>query len=157
MEPGKSYFAWVRNAGELLIPNSKTFRFVGIHSNSSMQRTDANVAVLKRSQPPPPSAPGAFIHITSPNGNENWIGGELHQITWNSTGISPEGFVSTVDIALSRDGGDTYNVLINQYPNSGLYNCRLPGNVNSDKCLIKVTSSLYPGVSDVSDSFFSIR
>jgi hypothetical protein len=108
-------------------------------------------------QPPPPLAPGAFIHVSSPNGKENWIGGEQHQITWNSLGISPEGFVSTVDIALSHDGGDTYDVIEIRYPNSGFYNWRIPNGITSDRCLIKITSSTYPGTSNVSDTFFSIR
>ena len=158
MEPGKSYFAWVGTAGTLLIKRRSTTNGLAyMPNNSSMQRTNARIARSISHQPPPPLAPGAFIRITSPNGNENWIGGELHQITWNYLGISPEGFVSTVDIALSWDGGNTYEVLVKQYPNSGFYNWRMPNGITSDRCLIKITSSLYSGISDVSDTFFSVR
>jgi outer membrane protein assembly factor BamB len=158
MEPGKSYLAWVGNAGILRINrHSATAAFAGIRNHSSMQRTDTSTAESMSCQPPPPLAPGAFIHVSSPNGKENWIGGEQHQITWNSLGISPEGFVSTVDIALSHDGGDTYDVIEIRYPNSGFYNWRIPNGITSDRCLIKITSSTYPGTSNVSDTFFSIR
>jgi outer membrane protein assembly factor BamB len=169
MEPGKSYFAWIGNAagGTLLIKrHSATATFASISNHSSMLQEGAFIAEPSR-QPPPPLAPGAFIHVSSPNGKENWIGGEQHQITWNSLGISPEGFVSTVDIALSWDGGNTYEVLKKQYSNSGYYNWRIPNGttsdgcltkiITSDRCLIKITSSLYSGTSDVSDTFFSIR
>jgi len=165
MEPGKSYFAWIGTAGELLISHS-TVGFARFGVNSSMQRLDSKSIVgstvgpttgSMNRQPPPPTAPGAFIRITSPNGNETWMAGEQRQITWNSLGISPEGLAGTVDIAFSRDGGSTYEVVIKQYPNSGYYNLRIPGGIVSDKCLTKITSSLYPGVSDVSDAFFGIR
>jgi len=158
MEPGKSYLAWVANAGRLLIKrHSAASTFASIRNHSSMQDTDASIAESISCQPLPPLAPVAVIHVSSPNGNENWIGGEQHQITWSSLGISPEGFVSTVEIALSWDGGDTYDVIEVRYPNSGYYNWRIPNGITSDRCLIKITSSLYSETSDISDIFFSIR
>jgi len=158
MEPGKSYLAWVGNAGTLLIKRHSTAStLASIRNHSSMQGTDASIAESISCQPLPPLAPVALIHISSPNGNENWIVGEQYQITWNSSGISPEGFISTVEIALSHDGGNTYDVIEIRYPNSGFYNWRIPNGITSDRCLIKITSSLYSGTSDVSDTFFSIR
>ena len=157
MEPGKSYFAWVGNAGTLNISrHSATESLTFIHQNSSLLQKDACTAGLTRRQPPP-VAPGASIHVISPNGNENWTGGGLHQITWESLGVSPEGFVSTVEIALSWDGGNTYQILENNYPNSGSCRLRVSYSRSSDKCLIKITSLLYPKIYDVSDTFFSIR
>ena len=183
LEPGKSYFAWVGAGagGTLLIPRivqtgSGLNNLLMLSSDGRIpsskdrqpppvsgdrqpprSRTPQPPPVPGNVQPPPPLAPGAFIRITTPNGNNTWISGGQYQITWDSVGISPGGFISTVDIALSRDGGNTYQVLKNKTPNSGSCSLQTPARIRSEKCLIKITSSLYPSVSDVSDAFFSIR
>jgi hypothetical protein len=155
MVPGKAYFVWAKNGGSLLIQRTDGS---GGRQGSSMEPPDARLAESKSSQPPPPQAPGAFIRITSPNGNEIWEGGrQQYKITWNSLGISPVGLDSNVEIALSLDGGNTYKILRRHYPNSGSFNWRIPGRIASDSCLIKITSLLYPNVSAVSETLFSIR
>jgi hypothetical protein len=34
-----------------------------------------------------------FIHVTSPNGGETWVGGAMHPITWNSNYLDPSGTI----------------------------------------------------------------
>ncbi len=42
----------------------------------------------------------ATIAVTSPNGNEKWVIGSIHNITWSAPGVTAD-----VNIEISRDGG----------------------------------------------------
>ena len=50
--------------------------------------------------PPPPT-----LSLTSPNGGESWLGGSIHNITWNSSNVS------SIKIEFSADGGTNWNVI----------------------------------------------
>jgi hypothetical protein len=59
------------------------------------------------------------VTVGSPNGGENWVIGSMQKISWTA---SDNGAVSSVDIAISSDGGATYpNVLATGIANSGTF------------------------------------
>ncbi len=146
MYPGKAYFAWVGNStgGTLSIKRTTA---------ASQQTEAAAPRGVSGNQPPPPAGPGALINIVSPDSHATWIAGNIFPIRWKSSGITPEGFADTVSIALSTDSGDTYQILENGYSDSGRYDWHIPSDAASNHCRIKVTSSLYPGISGISDVF----
>ena len=96
------------------------------------------------------SAP-ASISVSSPDGLEVLATGDFATIRWDS-----EGVVEAVLIEFSLDNGDTWSTV---YPpnigNSGQYRWLVPA-VDSDQCLVRVSSSTRPGVHDVSAVAFSI-
>jgi len=100
-----------------------------------------------------PEAP--VIQVLVPNGGEVWYWDEVHQIRWNS---SDNIGIESLNIYLSVDSGMTYPFLIAHFnTNDSIYEWTIP-EVNSDRCLIKITGydiSNNTGF-DTSDSCFTI-
>jgi Leucine-rich repeat (LRR) protein len=88
------------------------------------------------------------ITVLSPNGSEDWMGGTVHDITWDNNGL-------WTDVALfySTDNGDTWN-FIDFIPDTGTYSWTVPY-TPSTQCLVKVEEAS-GNVSDVSDGVFTI-
>jgi hypothetical protein len=88
----------------------------------------------------------ASIALVSPNGGEAFAAGEIVTIQWTSDGIA-----ETVLVEFSIDAGDTWSPV---YPpnvgNTGQYKWLVPL-VDTDLCLVRVSSSTRPSVYDVSD------
>ena len=89
------------------------------------------------------------IKVVLPNGGEQWRPGETHTIFWISSGIA------AVNITYSTDNGASWTPLASDIPSNGYYQWTVPGSI-SDQCLIKVEDASLSGISDVSDSVFSI-
>ncbi len=91
------------------------------------------------------------IRVISPNGGENLLVGELHEIQWVSTGIED------VKLEYSLNGGSTWTTIINSTPSSGTYNWIVPVVAfRSDNCKIRITDVNSVAFFDESNSAFSI-
>lgn len=90
------------------------------------------------------------ITVISPNGNDVLEIGTLQSIRWNSYDVS-----GGLRIQLSRDGGNTYELLADNQPNVGYYNWTVTGPA-SFQAVIKVTSVDEPNIFDTSDLPFTI-
>ena len=96
--------------------------------------------------PTPPA-----ILLTAPNGGEQWVAGQNHDITWSSLNVSGP--------ILLQYSQDDFNKDINQIatnlPNAGTYSWKIPP-AYSETEKVKVTWLLDPTVSDASNADFSI-
>ena len=90
------------------------------------------------------------ITVISPNGNDILEIGSLQSIKWNSFGIT-----GGIKIELSRDGGNSFELISDAQPNVGFYNYTVTGPA-AFQCIIKVSSSADSSISDVSDFTFTI-
>ena len=90
------------------------------------------------------------ITVISPNGNDVLEIGTLQSIKWNSYNVS-----GGLRIQLSRDGGNTYELLDVNQPNVGFYNWTVTGPA-SFQAVIKITSVDDPNIFDTSDLPFTI-
>ncbi len=93
------------------------------------------------------------VTVTSPNGGEVWSVGEVHPITWSTSGTSPH----HVMIYYSADGGTQWNTIVT-YPNTGSFNWTVPDDT-TDIGLVRIkglsqTNELLG--EDISDDFFTI-
>jgi len=91
-----------------------------------------------------------MIGLARPNGGERWAIGDTQAITWTSSFLT--GYVR---IELSRDGGQSYTLLFDSTLNDGTENWVVSGPATG-AALMRVSSLVFPTVSDVSDSTFTI-
>ncbi len=94
--------------------------------------------------------PAAAVSVISPNGGEQWLAGDAHDIIWNSSGT-----VGVLKIDYSLDAGTTWFNLVSETENNGTYAWTVP-NVSSEQALVRITDSNNSAVSDVSDTLFTI-
>ncbi|WP_028323539.1 hypothetical protein [Desulfatirhabdium butyrativorans] len=96
--------------------------------------------------PPPPLPPGASLKISSPKEGDSIRYGEGLAISWNSSGISPEGFSNTVSISISPDNGQHFISIASELENTGFFQIQIPLRLRSTHFVVKVSSDLYPGI-----------
>lgn len=89
------------------------------------------------------------INVIEPNGNDELPAGTIQPIRWGSVNIN-----GNVNIEISRDGGATFQSIVNDQSNNGYYEWTVTG-PETFQALIKITS-VEDSVSDVSDAFFRI-
>jgi len=90
------------------------------------------------------------ITVTSPNGGENWESNTAHDITWTSMGN-----INSVQLKYSTNNGSSWNIISTFTANDGAYNWTVP-NTPSANCLVKVSDSDHPLLSDQSNAVFTI-
>lgn len=90
------------------------------------------------------------ITIISPNGDDIFPLGSLTSIKWTSSGIGGH-----LKIEISRDGGNSYELIADNQPNIGYYNWTITG-PETFQALIKITSVQDSTVFDVSNYVFRI-
>ena len=90
------------------------------------------------------------IAVTSPNGQEIWSVGLVHNVTWTVVGSA-----ANVRIDYSIDSGGTWLPVTASTPNDGVYEWTVPA-TPSDECVVRVADALVPSVSDTSDDVFSL-
>ncbi|MCF8359612.1 MAG: T9SS type A sorting domain-containing protein [Prolixibacteraceae bacterium] len=90
-----------------------------------------------------------IITVISPNGGESWQMGNVHDITWTSSGTS-----GTMQIEYSTNNGSVWTDVIDSTANNGNYSWTIP-DTSSNICLIRV-SDKYGTSIDQSDSVFTI-
>jgi hypothetical protein len=93
----------------------------------------------------------ASITLLDPNGAEVIMAGSTYKITWQN-----QGAIDNILIEFSVDSGETWSEV---YPpnagNTGEYDWLVPI-VDSQSCLIRLSSTVRPAVYDVSNGTFSI-
>ena len=90
------------------------------------------------------------LTVVDPNGDESLLAGSIYTINWQSQGI-----ISDVLIEYSSNNGSEWTVVEPTTPNTGSYGWLLP-QVTSNQCLVRISDANNLGVSDVSDSVFTI-
>jgi hypothetical protein len=91
------------------------------------------------------------IRVLSPNGGETWAPGSSHEITWTTRGTQ----TANVRIELSTNGGASYADVVASTPNDGTHSWTVPNSL-STTCLVRITDAGNAGLTDTSDSYFSI-
>lgn len=78
------------------------------------------------------------FEVTSQNASGIlWTSGTSETITWNANNTNTLSGASNINILLSTDGGNTYNVIVNNIPNNGSYNLTVP-NIAAPYCRIMI-------------------
>ncbi len=93
---------------------------------------------------------GESITLLSPNGENVWPIGSIQNISWTSVNLS-----GNVNIEISRDGGNTFQILFVNQPNIGSIDWTVNG-TESNNSLIKIISINDTTIFDVSDEVFTI-
>jgi C1A family cysteine protease len=96
------------------------------------------------------------ITVGTPNGDESWQAGTAPTITWNYTG-NPGSFVK-IDLYKGTSLNRTITSSTSAGSSgSGLYDWPIPADVaEGSDYMVKVTSTSYGSVSDISDGYFTI-
>ncbi|MBU1021139.1 MAG: fibronectin type III domain-containing protein, partial [Candidatus Margulisbacteria bacterium] len=120
------------------IPDSPTtearIRITATDDNTATDTSDANFTIRRS------------ITITQPNGGKNIAILEEYELLWTWTGNIP-----SVKIEYSTDGGTNYKDIVDSTACDGSYNWMVPNDPSTDT-FIRVTSTVNPAVTDVSDS-----
>lgn len=91
---------------------------------------------------------GKYLFITSPGGGEVWGTGTPHTISWISSGVS------AVRIEYSIDNGSSWALIADEV--SAASYSWTPEGIQSDKCLVRVTSTSDSSLRGVSRAPFTI-
>jgi hypothetical protein len=98
--------------------------------------------------------PDKDVMILMPKANEVVKAGELYEILW-TTGLADSEFGASVTIEFSKDGGQSWEVVEQNVPNSWKYVWKIP-KVHSARCKVRIFSQSQPthrGTSEV----FSVK
>jgi len=90
------------------------------------------------------------ITVNSPKGGENWIVGSTQTLMWTSDGVS-----GNVKIELSRDGGSTWNGIVESTPVAGNQTWNVVG-LATTQAKIRVSAVSGNKVSGTSAANFTI-
>ncbi len=96
-------------------------------------------------------APSGSVTVLSPNGGETWQSPSNKVIQWTSSGV-----IGNMEIALSRDGGGTWEILFANTPNDGSERWRVTRPAATG-ARIRVRNVNDPRIEDSSDGNFTIR
>jgi hypothetical protein len=89
--------------------------------------------------------------VTSPNGGEAWVADSNYSITWANAGT-----IADVVIEYSTDNGSSFSsVSPPNAGNTGSYEWVIP-TVDSNQCLVRVSSAVDANLCDTSDDLFTI-
>lgn len=90
------------------------------------------------------------ITIASPDGGENWCGGEQYDITWTSEGTS-----GNVKIEYSTDGGAEWQAVTESILDDGTHPWTIPSTLSTD-CFVRICDAVDSECCGTSDSSFQI-
>jgi hypothetical protein len=102
----------------------------------------------------PEHLPDNGISILSPKANDVFKAGDFYQIQWRAEPMESE-FGVMVTVEFSKDGGQSWEKMEENVPNSGTHLWRVP-EVDSAQCKLRVFSQrkpIYRGTSEV----FSVK
>ena len=114
---------------------------VRIYSNS--------VAQLKDTTAPFTIATPNFA-ITSPNGGETLVHGQVVTLSWTQENVPGQ-----VDLSLSRDNGSTWESLLDNYTGTS-FSWTVAG-ADTEQAVLRLNSNSVAGLKDFSDAPFSIK
>lgn len=89
------------------------------------------------------------LAVTEPNGGENLLAGKTYTISWQS-----QGYITEVLIEYSSNNGSDWTEVASDVNNTGSYNWLVPS-VDSNECVVRISSARYWSVSDTSDAPFT--
>lgn len=89
------------------------------------------------------------VSLLSPNGGERWRIGSTHPVRWQSAEVD------SVLLESSFDAGATWEVLTVADARAGVWDWTLPDRI-SDRCMLRVTDTRRPLVTDESDAVFAV-
>ena len=98
--------------------------------------------------------PERSVTVTRPRAGEVLIAGTTYRYYWQTLNIG-SGLSEMFTVEYSINGGSTW-VAFAGVSNDGSDPWSIPANINSDRCMLRITSRNYPEVSDVS-AMFSIH
>ncbi|MDV6031236.1 MAG: hypothetical protein F9B45_14270 [Phycisphaera sp. RhM] len=100
---------------------------------------------------------GAAFAITSPNTSVTWSGGSSETVTWAVAGTDANGInTATIQLSLSLDGGNTFPILLGNYPNNGSASIVVP-NLDASTSQARIRAKGVGNVFfDISDQDFSV-
>ncbi len=90
------------------------------------------------------------LTLISPNGGESLGSGNLHKITWTSTGQ-----ISSVKLEYSTNAGSTWILIDSGAPNTGSYDWVVPA-ITTSSALVRISDAADGAPADASNSVFSI-
>lgn len=137
-------YEWVINSS---IKSSELYK-IKVQSNSDTNIFDVSDGLFQIK-----GSVEAF-NIITPNGGDLIYNGTSSFIYWEDI-INQK--VSNVDISFSSDNGKNWNVIANNLQNNGVYSWVVPSDIKSNKCLIKISSSLDSKQFGKSDNTFIIK
>lgn len=92
--------------------------------------------------------PVSSIVLTTPNGGENWLAGELNSITWSSTSVE------NVKIEYTSDNGAYWQTLVASTPSDGSYEASFT--VPSNLYKVKISDASDGSPTDESNGTFTV-
>jgi hypothetical protein len=99
----------------------------------------------------PESLPEQGVTILSPQANDVVQAGAPFEVQWKAE-VPPPEFGINVTIQFSKDGGNTWEVVAENVPNTGKYQWSVP-KIDSVKCKILVSSQYRPKYRKSSEVF----
>jgi hypothetical protein len=99
----------------------------------------------------PESLPEQGVTILSPKANDVIQAGTPFEVQWKAE-VPPPEFGINVTIQFSKDGGNTWEVVAENVPNTGKYQWAVP-KIDSAKCKILVSSQYRPKYRKSSEVF----
>jgi hypothetical protein len=112
--------------------------------------SSGDAAMMSEVYGAPAGAPQLVLR--APNGGETWAIGAAQAIEWTSTG----NVGAAVDIELSRDGGQSWTLVLDDTPNDGSASWT-PTGPATIQARLRVSDSAAPAVTDESDADFALR
>jgi len=97
-------------------------------------------------------APNIVLTVTAPNGGERYLTNTPVDIEYITEG---DASISTVDIEYSSDNGSSWISIATGISNTGTFQWTTP-NIESENCIVRVSSSENLTVNDISDGTFII-
>ncbi len=94
--------------------------------------------------------PKPSITLIAPNGGDVWPIGSIQTMKWTSTSL-----IGNVRIEISRDGGSTFEILLEEYPNIGIFSWTVIGG-ETFQAMVRITSISDTTINDLSDIPFTI-
>ena len=111
----------------------------------------ASFFLLLMSCSKPESLPDQGVNILSPKANDVVQAGAPFEIQWKAD-VPQSEFGTNVTIQFSKDGGNTWDVVAENVPNTGKYQWSVP-KIDSIKCKILVSSQFRPKYRKSSEIF----
>jgi len=99
----------------------------------------------------PESLPEQGVTILSPKATDVLQAGGPFEVQWKAD-VPPPEFGTNVTIQFSKDGGNTWDVVAENVPNTGKYQWNVP-KIDSTKCKILVSSQYRPKYRKASEIF----
>lgn len=127
--------------------SAKVYRVDSYISNYGTTTTD-HYPVLSRYNFGSGGGGTPTVHVTAPNGGEQWAAGSSHAITWTSSGVT------NVKLEYTTNGSTWSTITSSTAASAGSYTWTVPS-TTSTTAQVRVTDTA-SGTSDASDANFSI-